>query len=93
LRVTGGKVTFDLRNSGNQHQIVEGIVVRGLAADGEELFKSTLTDRYLLAGSRKDYSAPIPVAACARIAQLTAEVKTDKTRASGQAPVVQPACP
>ena len=91
-RAAGGKVSFDVRNTGNQHQVVEGIVVRGLAADGQELFTTTLTDRYLLAGTRKHYIAPIPAHACARVARVVADVRTDKSRTSGQTSVDPSAC-
>ena len=91
-KAAGGKVSFDVRNTGNQHQVVEGIVVRGLAADGQELFTTTLTDRYLLAGTRKHYVAPIPAHTCARVARVVADVRTDKSRTSGQNSVDRSAC-
>lgn len=91
-RARGGKVSFDLRNTGNQHQVIQEILVRGLAPDGQELFTTTLADRYLLAGTRKEYSAPIPDHACARVAQVVVDVRTDKSRASGQTPVEFSAC-
>ncbi|HZY19761.1 MAG TPA: fimbria/pilus periplasmic chaperone [Ramlibacter sp.] len=92
LGAARGQATFSMHNAGNQHQVVENIVVRGLATDGQELFAVALTDRYLLAGTRKRYSAPIPREACGRLASLSAEATTDKAKASGRMAVAGAAC-
>ena len=87
-----GRAQLSVHNEGTQHQIVEGIQVKGLASDGRELFSQTLTDRYLLAGTVKEYSTVVPAGVCRALATLTAEVRTDKARASGQLQVDRHMC-
>lgn len=73
-----GVVTLGVRNTGNRHQVVQGIELKGVDAQGAEVYTLTLADRYLLAGTTKTYTASIPAAQCSKIAGLNVELKTDK---------------
>ena len=73
-----GNVTISAKNTGNRHQVVQGIELTGIDAGGNEVYALTLADRYLLTGSAKTYSAAIPADKCAKITQLSLEFKTDK---------------
>lgn len=92
LELRRGQVGFALHNAGTQHQLVENILLKGMGEDGKELFAVTLTDRYLLAGTRKQYRAPVPKDICARLATVRVEVRTDQARADGQIPVGSTNC-
>lgn len=78
LSLAKGALTFGVRNTGNRHQVVQGIEVTGVDAQGQQVYAVTLADRYLLAGTRKSYAASIPMAQCVKIAGLFVELKTDK---------------
>jgi fimbrial chaperone protein len=84
FELAGGTVRLTLRNSGNQHQLVEGINLKGFGAGAESLYATTLADRYLLAGTVKQYTAAIPKATCETLSSLVAEIKTDKSQVSGR---------
>lgn len=80
------------RNTGNQHQVVEGIDLKGEDGQGREIYALTLSDRYLLAGTSKRYKAAIPKDVCDRIARLSIEFKTDKTTQAGKLDVDKAMC-
>lgn len=73
-----GVLSLSVKNTGNRHQVMEGIHLKGLGPDGQELYTLTLADRYLLAGTTKAFSATIPAETCRRLAAITMELKTDK---------------
>lgn len=73
-----GVLSLSVKNTGNRHQMVQGIHLKGTDPQGREVYTLTLADRYLLTGSTKAYTASIPTEKCLRIAALTVELKTDK---------------
>jgi fimbrial chaperone protein len=73
-----GALTFSARNTGNRHQFVHSIELRGTDARGVQVYALTLADRYLLAGTVKPYTASIAGDQCSKIAALEIEVRTDK---------------
>lgn len=88
-----GALSLSARNGGNRHQIFQGIHLKGADAAGKEVYALTLTDRYLLAGASKAFSADIPAAQCALLASLSVEVKTDKLSAVRKLDVTPSMCP
>jgi len=92
LQVTGGAVRLTLRNSGNQHQMVEAIRLQGRSAAGGNVYSMTLAERYLLAGTTKDYTAPLTREQCLAMASIATEVKTDKAAAQRQVDVNPAMC-
>jgi fimbrial chaperone protein len=78
LAMVKGAVSFSAHNTGNRHQVVQGVFLKGVDTGGHEVYSLTLADRYLLAGAAKRFSATIAHAECARIASLSVEVRTDK---------------
>lgn len=73
-----GVLTFTAKNTGNRHQVVQGIQLKGSDARGNEVYSLTLADRYLLTGTAKSYTTTIAADQCAKIASLEIEFKTDK---------------
>jgi P pilus assembly protein, chaperone PapD len=82
LSVVNSAISLSARNSGNRHQVIQGVSLKGADAAGNEVYASTLADRYLLSGTTKSFSATIPPAQCARVASLSVEIKTDKQSAA-----------
>jgi fimbrial chaperone protein len=78
LRYESAAVHFALRNSGNEHQLVEAIRLHGQGEGGRPVFTALLSDRYLLAGTVKRYASPLTREQCLGLRRLVVEVKTDK---------------
>jgi fimbrial chaperone protein len=92
IDLSSGELSLVARNSGNQHQVVEGIQLKGTDRQGRAVYALTLADRYLLAGSSRRYSTIIPKEQCAQIAQLAIEFRTDKVSQTGKLEVGQAMC-
>jgi fimbrial chaperone protein len=78
LELAKGVVNLRAKNTGNRHQVVQGIDFRGSDANGKEVFAFTVTDRYLLTGTTKSFTTSIAAGQCARIASLAVNLKTDR---------------
>lgn len=92
LALAGGQARWRLRNAGNQHEAFERIELRGFDATGAEAFALPLAERYFLAGRTRRFSVPVPAQACARLARLALEVKTDKSEVRQQVDLGTPSC-
>lgn len=93
LAISKGTATFSAHNTGNRHQVVQGVSLKGVDRSGGEVYSLTLADRYLLAGTTKAFSAAIPRADCTRIASLSVEVRTDKLSTVRKLDVDPTMCP
>jgi len=93
LGLVKGTVHIATRNSGNRHQVVQGVHLKGADAAGAEIFTLTLADRYLLAGTAKTFSATVPPQQCARLTSLSVEVRTDRLSTVRQLDVDPTMCP
>ena len=78
LEFVKGVLTFTAKNTGNRHQVVQGIQLKGSDTRGNEVYSLTLADRYLLTGTTKSYTTTIAADQCAKIASLAIEFRTDK---------------
>lgn len=88
-----GNVTLSAKNTGNRHQVVQGIELRGTDTGGSEVYALTLADRYLLTGTAKSYTTSIPAEQCTKITQLALEFKTDKLNVARKLDVTRAMCP
>ena len=71
LALSGGRVSFVARNTGNEHlRFDEGAVLVGRDAAGAEVLSQKLELRYLLAGVAKPISFAIAKDVCARLVKL-----------------------
>ena len=74
-----GELSLVLRNLGNEHyRIEEGVVIRGVTGEGEQIFTHIFPDRYVLAGVTKRYVTIIPAATCNEMATLEVNAKTER---------------
>jgi fimbrial chaperone protein len=92
LAMATGAVSFTARNTGNRHQIVQSIQLKGADASGREVYALTLADRYLLAGTAKPYTTRIDVDRCSKISTLEVEIKTDKASTKRKLDVTRAMC-
>ncbi|MBA3773521.1 MAG: molecular chaperone [Ramlibacter sp.] len=93
LELAKGALKLTAKNTGNRHQVFQGVDLKGLDATGKEVYALTLTDRYLLTGSSKTFTTSIPAAQCGQIASLVAGVKTDKQSVNRKLDVTRAMCP
>ena len=86
--VKGGKLTFDVRNSGNVHFSVHAVKVSGLAGDGTQLFEKQVDGWYVLPGTPRSYEVEIPAEFCQRVSRIAIQAQTDRL-AEAAAPAAQ----
>ena len=74
-----GEVTLVLKNLGNEHyRVDDGVVIKGVTGQGDQVFNHTFPDRYVLAGITKRYVTTIPPATCDELATLEVSAKTEQ---------------
>lgn len=88
-----GTLTISAKNTGNRHQFVQGIQLKGTDDVGTEVYALTLADRYLLTGTAKTYTTAIAADQCAKVTSLTLEFKTDKLSVARKLDVTRAMCP
>lgn len=93
VQLAKGRLTFSAKNTGNRHQLVQGIDLKGLDAAGSQVYALTIAERYLLAGTSKTISAVLTAEECGKITTLAIEMKTDKAGADRKLDVVPAMCP
>lgn len=93
VELAKGVLRFSATNTGNRHQMVEGIELRGADQKGDPVYALTMADRYLLSGTTKSFTTTIGSEACARIATLAIDLKTDKANVSSKLEVTTAMCP
>jgi fimbrial chaperone protein len=91
--IAKGTVSLSAKNTGNRHQVVQGIELNGTDAGGKPVYALTLADRYLLTGTTKSYTTVIPADQCAKISRLALEFKTDKLNVARSLDVTRAMCP
>ena len=91
--LTKGIVSLSARNTGNRHQIVQGINLKGTDSAGKEVYALALADRYLLSGTAKSYTTTITAAQCVKMTALMLEFKTDKFSTPRKLDVSPAMCP
>lgn len=90
--ISKGIMTITARNSGNRHQMVQGIKLKGTDTAGKEVYGLTLGDRYLLAGTAKSYTTTLAPDLCAKLVGLKFEFKTDRLATSRKLTVARDMC-
>ena len=74
-----GEVTLVLKNLGNEHyRVDDGVVIKGVTGQGDQVFNHTFPDRYVLAGITKRYVTTIPPATCDELATPEVSAKTEQ---------------
>jgi len=77
ISLARGRFQFKVVNGGTAHFREETVRVRGLDATGKELFGREQRGWYVLAGGSLEYEIDLPKE-CAGLAELVAQVTTDK---------------
>ena len=77
--LSGGKVVFELANTGNTHYIPDGITVRGFTAAGQPVSDWPVHGWYVLAGGTRAFEVELEAPACASVRSLLIEVRIGQT--------------
>jgi fimbrial chaperone protein len=93
LGLAKGILSFSATNTGNRHQFVQGIDLKGMDGKGNPVYALTLSDRYLLAGTSKSFTTTLTADQCAKITTLAIDMKTDKAAVSRKIDVTPVMCP
>ncbi|NIQ97438.1 MAG: molecular chaperone [Desulfuromonadales bacterium] len=78
LTLDKGRLAAEISNTGNVHVRINKLIVKGLDAEGEEIFREEKPGWYLLAGASRRHAIELPANKCRQAATLRLEVDTDK---------------
>ena len=93
LALAKSELAVTLRNAGNEHFLLDdGVAVSGRTVRGEEILVQRISDRYLLAGVAKRYTASIAKDICVRLATLEVMVNTQQFTLSRKLDVDPASC-
>ena len=93
LKLSDGKLTFRIYNTGNVHILIKAISVEGINKAGASAFSSEIAGWYLLHGNSRPYSVEIPADRCRKIKNLKISVNTDKISFEKTLSVFPEMCP
>jgi fimbrial chaperone protein len=76
LVLRDGRVSFEVRNTGNVHFVVQTIRITGHGAGGETVVQGALEGWYILAGGMRIYELELPPDKCPAVTAVSIEVQT-----------------
>jgi fimbrial chaperone protein len=92
LAVRDGRLSFELRNTGNVHLMAQTIRVVASGQGGEVVTETALEGWYLLAGGTRLYDLELPRDKCPSVHAIAVEVTTAQAVYSGRLAVPSGAC-
>jgi len=75
--VEQGRLSFQVRNNGNVHLMLETVSLRGIGEAGETVIDKKIEGWYVLAGGVRQYDLPLPPEKCGRVRTLRIEARTE----------------
>jgi fimbrial chaperone protein len=90
--VRGGVLSFSVRNGGNVHFTLQGVLIKGLGQDGEAAFERRAEGWYVLAGGSRDYEIEIPREQCGKLKNIYVEAQIDRKILSEKLEISSAAC-
>jgi len=73
--IRGGRVSFEVRNTGNVHFMAQAVRVAALGAAGETVFESAIEGWYILTGGTRIYELELPADTCPQVKSVSLEVR------------------
>ena len=92
LHLVKGTLELKMRNTGTRHFVPSPIMVKGVSADGKELFSKESVGWYLLSGATRVYPVPLTKDECAKAERLDIVVTADTLTMKGSLDVQKDAC-
>jgi fimbrial chaperone protein len=77
MAIRAGKLSFQVKNTGNVHFVEQQLRVKGFSQAGDSLFDQQKTGWYVLAGGLRLHELELPKDACAKIHTLAIEVQSE----------------
>lgn len=75
--IDGGNFSFQVRNSGNVHFVIESVTVSGLTAAGQTAFNHEEKGWYVLAGDNRSYSIPLSASECGKASAIEVSIHSE----------------
>jgi fimbrial chaperone protein len=75
--VEQGRLSFQVRNNGNVHLMLETVSLRGIGEGGETVIDKQIEGWYVLAGGIRQYDLVLPPEECGRVRTLRIEARTE----------------
>lgn len=91
-RVHGGQLSFEVRNTGTVHFIVQAVKLTGYDAAGERVLEGALEGWYVLPGGTRRYELPLPAADCPKVHSFGIEVLTTRATLTERVDAPEGAC-
>lgn len=92
LAIRHGQLSFQVKNVGNVHFVVQAVRISGFTAAEEQVFERQLDGWYVLAGGRRIYQLELPEGDCTRIQMLAVEVDTQHATFTSRFDLLSRAC-
>jgi fimbrial chaperone protein len=91
-RVRGGQLSFEVRNTGTVHFVVQSVKLTGYGAAGERVLEGAIDGWYVLPGGTRRYEVPLPAADCPKVRSLGIEVQTTRATLTERVDAPEGAC-
>jgi fimbrial chaperone protein len=91
-RLRGGQLSFEVRNTGTVHFIVQSVRLTGYGASGERVLEGAVDGWYVLPGGSRRYDLPLPAADCPKVRSLGIEVQTTRATVTERVDAPAGAC-
>ena len=78
MKVQQGKFSFNARNKGNVHLLVQSLRIRGIGAEGGVLLEAEVPGWYVLAGSHSAFQLDLSKKTCDQLEILTLDLETER---------------
>jgi fimbrial chaperone protein len=92
IELTPGKVKAVVKNTGNVHFRISSILVKGIAANGSEVFSKEIEGWYLLNRATRILEAQFPKEKCRDLSSIEIEAKTENFNLNGNLHVQKGMC-
>jgi fimbrial chaperone protein len=90
--VSGDRLRYVVRNTGNAHFLLRDLRIRGTAAAGQLVLDRQAEGWYVLAGGEREYEQPLSVDECADLKSVAIDGETDRGPLATRLDLLQPAC-
>ena len=91
-RVRDGQLSFEVRNTGTVHFVVQSVRLTGYDATGARVLEGAIDGWYVLPGGRRRYEVPLPAADCSKVRSLGIEVQTTRATLTERVDAAEGAC-
>jgi fimbrial chaperone protein len=90
--VEQGRLSFQVRNDGNAHLMLETVSLRGIGEHGETVIDKQIEGWYVLAGGVRQFDLPLSSEKCDRVRTLRIEARTETKTLSDRLDLRPGAC-